>query len=1090
MSIEIAWIEQFTGVNLADPQNAERTQTLAAAAAKVGSDEERFERRRQAQAERLVLARQQLNAIKAEVQTVLSQKIPSGPFKGKSFLEVKGEQIDEVDVEDPLSAKPGKGPAIPDKIVNDLIQAGVKVGEIGEKLREAQWEPGPGEKAEDLFTAPELQAEFWIPVSRERIIPEGFTPNRFSATQQMIDETNRLYLDMVEQKKIAGQLTPERDFLQDALDSGGRVLSVVGEAVGGLGGKELEQAQQVLQTTGEVLTALAEVKGQLKDNAFADAASGGLNIAAKITGAVLAGAGVDPKIVSASTGAIGAGSTAILMGKAFARIHTGEATLSDALVLMGDVLAQSLTVASEAIDQDSDQGKKIAEGLAIAARSAPAAFKAMGLASDLPELVRNNDFAGIVTRLGELTKDVLGSIPGLDSQIDDINAIVDLGAAGLNMTIKAAISARKGDYLAALNGVIDDVGSNLEGLLTAAGVDEGTVSKVVGIYQGSASATKAIQLLAANPPQVKEAAAQLSSGLALALAGTGDSTLEKIGASIDLGVQKTVAGIDMLALFKEGKYDDAMQLFEDKLASGFDELGKLVDKIQGKDSGESDGDDSSDELAELVEAVKEGVSVDPAELQKTAAAEEKRQQQEQEAEDMEQARLLLAEAQHDLKAMTEAEAMGAEASSIDAMIADLLRDRLVLKMAMQIAQGGAAFLAKFVPALGAVSAGIKLAANLVSVAQRAQQVDRWIKAQGDLRNAQSALSSAAANFVMNQGTQLAHYSAQAFFAAAQLAGEITKLAGPAAPIGEAISSLAVASGKAEEILYDLNKKGEVEVAWKATLKALRNPGNRRLGLEARRLNPSLAKYSIAWGALILKDPLARNAMKACGLTEASLKNPGTDVNKVVSYLETFYEDDPTLYRDPTAPPAEWMPETLDLTLLSWSTFRRAAEQSGGVVFGNVGAVEGLLGEYLPLDERVAGTTAVLETAQNAFTLTRKTLREAAAASGQKPGATLTLPPIDDLVQAIDDHAQALRDRARVLAQLQSAFAGCTVAPGTPGDDANAKAAQGALTQLQVTARRSHAAAVQEEQGLETSKLELQTAWTTMKAQLDKATVDA
>jgi hypothetical protein len=312
-------------------------------------------------------------------------------------------------------------------------------------------------------------------------------------------------------------------------------------------------------------------------------------------------------------------------------------------------------------------------------------------------------------------------------------------------------------------------------------------------------------------------------------------------------------------------------------------------------------------------------------------------------------RIILEEAKDDLDRMKQAGAAGAAASTIDALIAKMERDRMVMKIAVQIVEGGTAFLARFVPGLGAVGAAATLAAQLLAAAERAQQLSKWIASQGDLEAAQSPLSSSAQNFVNNQAEQFTHYAVQAAFTAARLIGEVTKLAGQAAAAGVALDAAATVGASIENVIYKFKRKADLEVAWNITAKALRNPTNRKLGLRARALNPTLAKYSMAWGAVTLKDPLARNAMRACGLTEAHLNNEGAGVDKVVGYLEKFYEDDQQLYRE-VQTNAKWVPKDLTLDVAGWVVLVEAAGKSIGLERSNTGKIEGLIASVEQLVE--------------------------------------------------------------------------------------------------------------------------------------------
>ncbi|MEI7461366.1 MAG: hypothetical protein WCK15_18310 [Pirellula sp.] len=302
---------------------------------------------------------------------------------------------------------------------------------------------------------------------------------------------------------------------------------------------------------------------------------------------------------------------------------------------------------------------------------------------------------------------------------------------------------------------------------------------------------------------------------------------------------------------------------------------------------------------------------------------------------------ILAEANADVAEMSEAQKAGAEASSIDRLIAKMEKDRFIMQAAVSIIEGGTAFLAKFVPALGAASAGVKMAANMVAAGQRAQQLYAWVESKRDFEAAQNELTSSAQNFVKNQRDQFAHYSIQCAFKAAELIGGILNLGGISAAAGTGVTAVASAGASLENIIYEHFKKRALEVAWSKTVASFKNPGNRKLGLEVRSQNPTLAKYSIAWGAVVKGDPLARNALRACELNEATLRDEKTNVNKVVDYLEKFYQDDDKLYRE-IETQAKWVPQEITLTLRSWSKIKRLAVINVNLDNPDTGKLDGLI----------------------------------------------------------------------------------------------------------------------------------------------------
>jgi len=157
--------------------------------------------------------------------------------------------------------------------------------------------------------------------------------------------------------------------------------------------------------------------------------------------------------------------------------------------------------------------------------------------------------------------------------------------------------------------------------------------------------------------------------------------------------------------------------------------------------------------------------------------------------------------------------------------------------------------------------------------------------------AASAFSAPLAQFVSNARTQLAHYSFNLAAEGLKVIGGVLQMAQITAPAGVGATAVANAAEAAESVLYQAKKIYDLEKAWKVYKKALKQPENRKLGLVAMQSNPTLAKYAVAWGALIKKDPLVADFMRNCGLEGDVFKDPGANVDRVVEYLEKRMPDD-------------------------------------------------------------------------------------------------------------------------------------------------------------------------------------------------------
>lgn len=105
-----------------------------------------------------------------------------------------------------------------------------------------------------------------------------------------------------------------------------------------------------------------------------------------------------------------------------------------------------------------------------------------------------------------------------------------------------------------------------------------------------------------------------------------------------------------------------------------------------------------------------------------------------------------------------------------------------------------------------------------------------------------------------------------------------------------------------------------------------DPDNRKKVRAALRSNATLAKYALAWAATEARDPLAREAMRKCGLSDAVLADEDTNAQAVVEYLETLYDKDPVVLKASPVP-SRWWPGKPELSARSWIKFLAAAEKT-------------------------------------------------------------------------------------------------------------------------------------------------------------------
>lgn len=280
----------------------------------------------------------------------------------------------------------------------------------------------------------------------------------------------------------------------------------------------------------------------------------------------------------------------------------------------------------------------------------------------------------------------------------------------------------------------------------------------------------------------------------------------------------------------------------------------------------------------------------------------------------------------------------ADLSPIQGLIDKIERDRKIYETAKTIASKGIDFASKMFPPgiydpTSILKIGMALIDSMKEALTRGIAFNKWVKNQKRLEKAQSVFDSAAQNFIRNQSEQFDHHTAKAIAKAIELVGEALKAAGalvsaagPAAgagpvlgAIGSAVAFAGSAADQVEDLRYDIYNAVQLEKAWNQTKDYLGNPENRRKGLLAIRANPTLAKYSIAWGAFEKRDRLAREICAGVGLTPENMRNKDTDAHKIVEYLETLYSEDRQIYREFTGNLA-WIPAKAELTMANWGLF--------------------------------------------------------------------------------------------------------------------------------------------------------------------------
>ena len=281
-------------------------------------------------------------------------------------------------------------------------------------------------------------------------------------------------------------------------------------------------------------------------------------------------------------------------------------------------------------------------------------------------------------------------------------------------------------------------------------------------------------------------------------------------------------------------------------------------------------------------------------------------------------------------------------------IAEIEKARTALKWAKSFSSMSVAVASKFFAPLAIAGSAISLAENLTEAVIRVRDAANFLESEIDMLRDASAYSAPIANFVKNAELQAIHFEIRAALDLINMIGAIIETAGyatgPGAAIGIVVGKSMQASASAysalEAVMYEISKKVDASLGWNKYKEALLKPENRKLALLAMKANPTLAKYSVAWGAIIEKDPLVADFVTKTGLTVESLEDPKANVGLVVQYLEArMPEDNVIVGREAVG--KGWAPAPA-LTLECWSAaIRRGKEEANLVVDGQEGLIQGV-----------------------------------------------------------------------------------------------------------------------------------------------------
>lgn len=260
--------------------------------------------------------------------------------------------------------------------------------------------------------------------------------------------------------------------------------------------------------------------------------------------------------------------------------------------------------------------------------------------------------------------------------------------------------------------------------------------------------------------------------------------------------------------------------------------------------------------------------------------------------------------------------------AIDRAIANTSQLRARAEMINGITSAGTAIVASVIPGTGAVVAAQAVAYDIYCLSRAVTTHNKWVDSMEVAFRAGSAYSPAIEKTLTNARITLSHKSVKLVLDSLKLGNEIGRCFDPTGTTTIISSSLTMASALVD-YGYKMQKEAEITNGWNAYKKARDNPANRKAARAALRLNSTLAKCCIAYGACMAKDPAAIEAVRISGLSPAVLADDKDVCKRLVSYLENEMNEDPIVMHVERQP-KKWQPGKPELTPSSWFETKTAA----------------------------------------------------------------------------------------------------------------------------------------------------------------------
>lgn len=872
----------------------------------------------------------------------------------------------------------------------------------------------------------EVRDEVWQPLVRQGLIPENFVPDRHSEVSRTFEAASKLY---EERLKEYTQDQGENAEMLRKLGIGDKVSKAmlsVGKAVLDAIPPEYAVGKEVVQVafeTVEIVRATGfQVAGQVmkKDEAL----SIGQTIASGLSGILKAVPGVPGDVAGYVDDGM---KLALTGGRVVKGIMDGKP--EDIFAALGDAINQSMSVAATASGNPivTEVGKDIASALRGSAKAKDVIAALRTRPVDKEKL--KQALAGLVsdtmTELGNGISRVVDAEVEKGSVSEDggqlIGDGIKDGISAFNALLAVAVAPNKAQALAdALGGIANDCFSRYlpgdYGATVGASLKSG--------FSNGAALAKAIA--DKKPDEALSAFLSMAAdglGQAAKAKGVPEDASDKLSEVADWvkGAKSGLEGAVKLKKAIEAGDTNAMEAALDLMVGDLAE--KVLDKLEPPSGGEDDGDgeeagEDEDENKEGGDEEDEPAAEDEDDTLTIAAQKDKEEFEKQRYTVIENANKILADSNASeseknkaqaakdvaVKQLLEAKAIEDEVKAdqeafadmlnavgggeddgddfdgdtrtLENMIATIKRDRMILDLVDKLSSMGIAAAAHFFPPAGAAMDFKTFAVEAAKTVAHLRQLAIWMQNAKEARNAVTVQVHTMLNRAGLEKDFSIEHAIKATLALVSAVGQVIATVGAqAAPVGVAMAASAKVARTALDAALLVKTEAEMEMAWRQYQKAFKEPRDRKNVRMALQKNPTLAKYGLVWGACKDNNPIAKQALKRCGLTDAIIAKESANENKVVEYLEVMFRDDPVVLRAvPDTDGWSFKPPKPQLTMQCWMQLLAAAKKDGKLAPTNGGALTSAFAGLEPV-------RAEYEKAKKAFEDERKRIQEQKAKAG-------------------------------------------------------------------------------------------------------------